>query len=261
MAYAPAAKKILKRIPVVRGLYPSWERTHPFDLQYGIDTSGYLPVEKIHRDKDLVAKINPYGGSQPGIVRKALAALGDVKDYALTDIGCGKGRVTVVASEFPFKEVLGVELSAQLAKVAHENAEKVISSFKNRPPIKILQGNALEFPLPKGNLVVFMYHSFQKELTVQMVKRLEAALAAGTEHLFVVYYNPVFGEVFDASPAFTRWFASTLPYDASEIGYGPDVDDSVVIWQSVGGARRTPHARAEREIVTVTPNWRVRLSD
>jgi predicted RNA methylase len=260
VVYAPAAKKVLKKIPVVKGIYPPWERTHPVDLQYGIDTSGYVPIGKILADKSMAAKINPYGGSQPGIIRRALSTLGDIEDYALADIGCGKGRVTVIASEFPFKKVVGVELSAELAEIASVNASKVAAKFKHRPAITISRGNALEFDVPKGNLVVYMYHPFQKELMSQMVKRLENALETGVTHLFVVYHNPVFGELFDASPAFTRWFADTLPYDPSEIGYGPDVDDTVVVWQSVGGARPNPHPRANRKLVTVTPTLRVSLT-
>ena len=70
------------------------------DEQYGIDTIGFLAANEITADKDLSSRIVCYDGSQPSIVRKALAALGGIEDYTLLDLGCGKGRATVAGPFF-----------------------------------------------------------------------------------------------------------------------------------------------------------------
>ena len=120
--YISAVKKSLETIPVVQKVYAPAQRTHPIDRIYGIDTSGVVPVEKLHPDPNLQSLIIPYAGSQPSIVRRALSTLGSIWDYAFIDLGCGKGRVTTVASEFPFLEVIGVGLSAALA--AHGSRQR-----------------------------------------------------------------------------------------------------------------------------------------
>jgi hypothetical protein len=89
---------------------------------------------------------------------------------------------------------------------------------------------------------------------------MESSLTSETTHLFVVYYNPVFANLLDTSPAFTRWYAETFPYESSEVGYGPDEDDTVIVWQSLRGARPTPHERVDREVITVIPTLRVKLA-
>jgi hypothetical protein len=90
--YISPAKKLLETVPVIRNVYAPAQRTHPIDRMYGIDTSGVVPVENIHPDQSLHSQIIAYVGSQPSIVRRALSALGDIRDYVFVDLGCGKGR-------------------------------------------------------------------------------------------------------------------------------------------------------------------------
>jgi hypothetical protein len=87
------------------------------------------------------------------------------------------------------------------------------------------------------------------------VAKLEFALdAPDAQEIFVVYCNPVFGDVLDASPALSRWYANLIPYDPAEIGFGPDQEDTVVIWHSARHARPTPHSRTERKIAILKPD-------
>jgi SAM-dependent methyltransferase len=259
--YFPAVKKVLMEFPFILRLYPqlSFERTHPVDVAYGIDTSGFVTVEKLSVDAQLTPLIMPYAGSQPSIIRRALAALGDIGDYTFADLGCGKGRVTIVASEFPFRRIMGIELSPDLTRIARTNAATVTHNFPHRTQIDIFETNAVDFPFPDGKLVVFLYHSFGRKLLAGLIERLESRLSSGLLHLFFVYCNPVNGDLFDASPAFERWYAESIPYDVSEMGYGPDSSDAVIVWQSGVLARETPHVGIHREIIVTKPRWKADL--
>jgi SAM-dependent methyltransferase len=250
--YVPAVKKFLEIVPVIRNVYAPAQRTHPFDRTYGIDTSGVVPVENIHPDQSLHSKIVAYVGSQPSIVRRSLLALGDIRDYVFVDLGCGKGRAMTVASEFPLRAVIGVELSPTLAATARANADTIARQFPERPKVTIANANVVDFPLPAGKVVLFNYHAFGAELIAKIVARCEAALASGElPHMFFVYYNPVHSEAFDASPALERFYVEQIPYDKSEIGFGPDRSDVVAIWQSVRGSVPTPHKRTDRKIIRI----------
>jgi predicted RNA methylase len=249
--YTPIVKKYLDHAPLTRRLYRVWDRGHPFDKQYGVDTIGFLAANEITADKDLAPQIVCYAGSQPSIVRKALAALGPVQEYTLLDLGCGKGRATIVASEFPFRGVIGVELSPALAQAARANAASIARRFPSRPHITIAEANVLDFALPPGKIAIFAYHPFGAEIMAQVVRKLEAALAKDTTHVFFVYDNPVHSEALDSSPAFTRFYAQDVPYDESEIGYGVFTFDAVVIWQSIRGAVPTPYHQVNRPVQVV----------
>ena len=252
--HTPAIKKSLTRLPLFRNLYHAVERRDSFDRFYGIDTSGIVPVELIHPDRSLTALICPYLGSRPAAVRSAFTALGNIDEYSLFDIGCGKGRVTVIGTEFPFKEIIGVELSAKLVKDAKRNARLIAKIHPNRPTITIHQANVIDFSLPKGRLVLFMYYSFRRELFTQLVAKLERWILSEGAHVFFVYNNPVCGDILDASPAFTRWYAELIPREPTD--YLPLGHDPVVVWQSVICAIPTPHQRIDRRIVVVDPLWK-----
>lgn len=257
----PAVKKFMMKMPVIRRIYSPLWGTHPFDKEFGIETSGILSTEDIHPDKQLTALISPYIGSQPSIVRRGLSALGTYGDYTFIDYGCGKGRPIVVAGEFPFQSVTGIELSPNLAATARLNIAKVARRFPERQGVTIVCADVCDFPLPPDKLACFNYHAFGPEIVARIIKKFETALAGDTPHMFLIYYNPVHFELFDASPAFRRFYAQQIPYDKSEIGFGPDEDDAVVIWQSARGAIPTQHQGADRKIIITEPGCRAQLAD
>lgn len=222
---------------------------HPFDAKHGVETSGYVPPERLPRSS-FVKKANYiYAGSQPGIVRAALEALPSLEGYTFVDLGCGKGRPMLVASEFPFKELIGVELSDELAETARRNIVRFSARYPSRPPMRAQTGDAVLFPHPQGNLVIFLYNPFGEEVMRHVIAAIEMALDTEPRSVFVVYYNPLWSGCMDHSPRLKRYFAAALPYAPEEIGFGPDTADSVVIWQ--GGSSFPPHSGADATI-TVT---------
>src|SRR5262245_44984302 len=118
----PALHKLITRLTGSNfNLKFRWK--HPIDKLYGIDTSGYIQEDKIlSTHKELMGKINPYMGVQPSVLRQIIEDLPDLEQYHFIDLGCGKGRATIVASEFPFKKITGIEISPQLARVGQKNA-------------------------------------------------------------------------------------------------------------------------------------------
>jgi hypothetical protein len=109
-------------------------------------------------------------------------------------------------------------------------------------------------------IACFNYHAFGPEIVAGIIRKFETALANHIPHMFFIYYNPVHFELFDASPAFRRFWAQQIPYDKSEIGFGPDGDDAIVIWQSVRGAIPAQHPGADRKIILTAPE-RAQLAD
>jgi SAM-dependent methyltransferase len=254
-----SVRRSLESIPYLSDKLPLGQRTHPIDRQYGIDTSGFVPARLIITDKAQQSQISPYTGSQPDVIRAAISALGEVDEYGFIDIGCGKGRAMVVASEFPFRHVMGVELSPRLAKIAARNMAIIKQRFSARPTFTVIGGNALTVPLPEGKLVIFLYHPFGADLVSELVKKLEIGLTPRSEPLFFVYYNPVHGEIVDASSKFTRWYAKTFSCATSDLG--ENSKETVVIWQSVHAeSNKTPHADADRPILIVDPLWKADLA-
>ncbi|MBV8593858.1 MAG: methyltransferase domain-containing protein [Caulobacteraceae bacterium] len=222
---------------------------HPIDEAYGIDTGGLIKASQLrtHTKADLYNF--GYAGSQPSIVRKAIEALPSVEGLAFVDLGCGKGRALAVASEYPFREVVGIELAPDLCRIAEANAKTIRARYPQRPPIEVVQGNVLETAWPEGDLAIFIYHAFYRGLMRKVVERLaRRARERPQDRLFVIYYNPVYARLFDRTPELYRFYAGRHAFAdaearASEFG---NQDNSVVVWQgrSTASAPAWPGAEA-----------------
>ena len=256
---APGIKKVLSALPGTRAFYGSkWDKKHPFDHAYGTDTSGFLYGDDILTGHPAEEHGSPYAGVQPSILRTALSTLPNINTSTFIDLGCGKGRPMLIASEFPFRDIIGVELSPPLAEAANRNATTMAKKFPNRTPIRVDIGDATTYPFPDGDVVLFMYNSFDRELMLKVTENVEGALRTNPNRaLFVVYCNPASGDCFDASPLLTRRYAQMLPYAPDELAYAEDTEDGIIIWQ--GGNVPAPNARADAEIVIVKERWRAVL--
>jgi SAM-dependent methyltransferase len=244
----PPVRRLLEKIPGAHALLGNgWDRIHPFDRAHGTDTSGTVAADELPQGEAARAHAICYAGSQPSVLRQGLAELWPLDSFTFVDLGCGKGRALLVASELPFRDILGVELSAPLARIAERNAVLIARRFPQRTAISVAVADASTFPLPAGNLVLFLYHPFGAALVARVAASVDAALASQRRSIYVIYYNPVAGHCFDASKRLHRRYARVLPYAPDERGYGPDEADTLVIWQ--GGTNAPPAAAANARIV------------
>jgi SAM-dependent methyltransferase len=260
--YHPSVSRVLVKMPGAGALYgDGWHRRHPFDRENGTDTSGIVTLEALrsHTNDAALAHAGMYAGSQPSVIRAALDALPPLTNATFIDLGCGKGRPLLVAGERPFRELVGVDLSPQLTAVALANSAIIRARHPERAPIRTVVGDAAGFPLPSGDVVVFLYNPFGAPLMARLRREIERAVQAERRGVYLVYYNPVHGDVFDASPLLTRRWARLVPYASDERGYGPDMRDAVVIWQ--GGDAPAPVERADARIVVTVPDRRAELVD
>ena len=240
-------------------IYWDWEWPHPIDTAYGIDTSSRVSQETLRAtvpaigtDAVLADEITGYIASQPSILRRALISLPGLADYGFVDIGCGKGRALAVASEYDFAGLLGVEIAADMAELARANAAVMAARFPQRRRIEVVCGDALVVAPPWRRVVFYVYHAFGTALMARLCRHLETLIGPSLDHCFLVYYNPVCAAVFDGSPALSRWFAATIPYDAAEHGFGPNLADTVVIWQSRLGAIPPEDTGRDRAVIPGT---------
>jgi hypothetical protein len=167
--------------------------------------------------------------------------------------------VLVVASEFPFIDIVGVELSPVLVGIARANAKIVSRNFPTRTGIRVVESDAGSYVFPAGDLVLYLYNPFGEPVMSRVVRALEAAIAAQTlRRVYVVSYNPVVSHCFDTSPAFRRHSEHQLPYAEDEMGFGPDQSDVVVIWQDAG--QPESQAASNARIVVESGGRRVYLA-
>src|SRR5271170_3581526 len=100
---------------------------HPFDLAHGVDTSGLVPAAHLITGHPNDEHVTAYYGVAPSILRTLITHWREtptphpIHDYTFIDFGAGKGRAMLVASELPFRKVIGIELNPDLADIPERN--------------------------------------------------------------------------------------------------------------------------------------------
>jgi SAM-dependent methyltransferase len=261
LLYHPQVKKALAYVPGSRLLYfpNKWDRKHPFDRAHGTDTSGFVYGQEMLTGHPAEEHGSPYAGVQPSVLRTVLSTMPNLDRCTFIDLGCGKGRPMLIASEFPFRDIVGVELSPMLVKAARWNADVIAQRYPERTKIRVVEGDATVFPMPDGDVILFLYNSFDHELTAKVAEGVKAALEADSSRsIYVVYCNPASGDCFDGLAMLARRYARTLPYAPGELGFAEDAEDAVIVWQ--GGSAPPPEGLADAKIVIIKERWRAGLA-
>ena len=192
------------------GAHRGWTRLLPspwrdrVDWKYGADTGGVIPAAELESASPNLAFATCYRGTLGWVIRHFIRRLpADLAPYTFVDFGSGKGRALLVASEFAFADIVGVEFSPALQAIAQDNIARL--SPRNRGRVRSILGDAAHFALPASDLVCYLYNPFGPPVFDAVVARIAAHARAGHE-VFVIYINPRHRDVLERSGAFETIF-------------------------------------------------------
>lgn len=169
------------------------EEERSFDARYGVDTNGIINSEDLDIDDRAISQqSNGYEPTPIWVLRSILQSLPiRLEDYVFIDIGSGKGRTLLVASEHPFKKIIGAEISPALTAIANRNLQRYQHAARRCDDVESICMNALDFVFPNENLVIYIYNSFHEQLLKTVLANIELCLRRHRRDILVVYTNPV----------------------------------------------------------------------
>jgi SAM-dependent methyltransferase len=163
---------------------------HPFDIAHGTDTSGLIKGEDLSMGLRNGLWSTAYYGISPALLIHLINTLNiDYRDFTFLDLGSGKGRALLVASRFPFRRIVGIELSSQLSAVATNNIAK-FSALQQCRDIEARTGDATTFDYPAGPLVLYLYNPFLVPTLKRCLRNLARSLADEPREVYLIYINP-----------------------------------------------------------------------
>ncbi len=92
-----------------------------FDRRYGIKTSGYISLASTSFAPDRLPDATIYAPVNGWAFRRLLHELNLPRSLHFVDLGCGLGRACILAGEYGFDKVTGVELASELCAMARKN--------------------------------------------------------------------------------------------------------------------------------------------
>lgn len=173
------------------------------DRALGVQTSRKVAVDSLGLSEACARTANRYEPTPIEVFDELMISLPiDPAQYAFVDLGSGKGRVVMLACEYPFRQVVGIEASAAMHGVAQDNLLSFAPPWRQCSDVSLRLGDAAEVAWPDGPLVLYMYNPFRAPVMLSVLGRLKAR--AG-DPIWVAYYEPTHADLIGRLDALVVW--------------------------------------------------------
>jgi len=158
-----------------------------FEWPRGTQTSREVSLEELGLAAEGREKYRPSGWLN---LRRILPIEQVSENDVFIDFGSGKGRVIYQAARYPFKRVIGVELSEELNAIARKNIQGSIDRFccKN---VELITSDVLAYEIPDDITVAYLFNPFTGSIFRTLLEKLIASIERNPRIVRIVYADPV----------------------------------------------------------------------
>jgi SAM-dependent methyltransferase len=172
-----------------------------YDWEYRVNTTSAAVG---WRDRLLGVFHSPYQPTESALFHEMLEAVrqqthSDFRDFVFVDLGSGKGRTLLMASDYPFRRIVGVELLPALHRAAQENLSRYKSDSQKCFALESICADATEFPFPAEPMVLYLFNPFPESGLKRMIANLEQSRCEHPRAVYVLYHNPLLEHVLSAA--------------------------------------------------------------
>ena len=161
-----------------------------FDIINKTDTHTRIGLEEYDKKtpniKSAYAYIPSYTKTIKRSIKKIVKKDSSVLKYNFLDIGCGKGKILLVAFQAGFKKGIGFEINKSLSNIAKKN----ILNKRINKNYKIINKNAVNKSILPKFSVCYFYNPFNKFMSIKFFKIIEKKKFNNKKYL--IYVNPLY---------------------------------------------------------------------
>jgi SAM-dependent methyltransferase len=162
-----------------------------FDRRFGTETSGRVELDSLTVLGENRARGVYFESTPTALFRFFLSNITvDHAKFTFVDLGSGKGRTLLMASDYPFKRIVGVEFSRELHERALANIAVYRSASQSCIDIRSVNADATSFEFPATPLFVYAYNPFDEQVMTAVLRNLLQSLAQSPRETVLMYYNP-----------------------------------------------------------------------
>lgn len=159
------------------------------DRLLGISTTGNVALKELGITHDESVHYVPSGWL-------TLARLSKIIPFSeqdvFVDFGAGKGRIVVMAARhYPFKTVIGVEISPDLTRIAQDNVDKNYHKLKCKK-VELVTSDVLKYEIPRDITIAYLYTPFTGSIFKSVIDRIDSSLNCREDRrLWIVLQRPI----------------------------------------------------------------------
>ena len=168
-----------------------WAEDFWFDFRYGTDT--------LRREKTVdpavtspnAANALHYAPARSRYFRALMGRMVFPQGSVLVDVGCGKGKVVMMAMDYPFKKVVGIDFSDRLCKIARNNIATYCAKTTRTNTTEIHVCDAADYAIAPEQNVFFLYDPFKEAVMQKFIGNLTESLERSPRCVWLIYYEPI----------------------------------------------------------------------
>jgi SAM-dependent methyltransferase len=158
-----------------------------FDRRYGVRTSGYLQLTNTSVGEAGARRGHRYRAVNAWAFKQVLARLAPPKDSRFVDLGCGLGRACLLAADYGFSRVRGVDMVPEFCAQAGNNVKSFCAAGKNRTPVEILLEDAVDYSSRSDDDIVFLYNPFPAPVLEMVLTNFIAQAGHHQRPVWIIY--------------------------------------------------------------------------
>jgi SAM-dependent methyltransferase len=175
-----------------------------FDFKYGTNTMTRVYLHDLEIQSDNKSKGYKYVPTKARSFKQLMNKLDFPDNCVFVDFGSGKGRVLILASQFGFNKVIGIEFSPKLCAEARKN----ISIYKKKagaaPNIQIIESDVVDYQINDNDNVFFLYNPFNRVIMDIVLTNIISSLRNRQRKIWLIYNHPIYQENIEIHDTFIK---------------------------------------------------------
>ncbi len=175
-----------------------------FDRKYGTDTIDIVELDQLDISSENKLFGMRYEVTRARPMRKLFRVLDLPRDSVFVDFGSGKGRVLMLAAEYGFRKVIGVEFSHQLCSAATRNLKIFAEKQGLAVATEIVEADVADYKITGDQTVFFMFNPFYGEVLEMVADKIAGSVETHPRKVTLIYQYPECREAIEAKGLFKQ---------------------------------------------------------
>ena len=132
---------------------------------------------------------NHYAPTYYSLIKESFSNIKNKNKLTFIDVGCGKGKVLLVASDFGFKKIIGIDLSKKLLQICKQNIYNYKRLKHEKKLIKLINIEATKYKITNEN-VFYFFDPFSETVLNAFLKNVLLSSKKNKREIYIIFANP-----------------------------------------------------------------------
>ncbi len=157
-----------------------------YDWEHSVDTTRSNVSFRTQLFTGMMAR--PYFASEPWLFAQIMQSMPiEFSQFTFIDLGAGKGRALLMATDYSFQKIVGVEFMPGLCRAAQKNIAGYSSDRQQCRRIEAICMDARDFQFPLQPLVVYLFNPFSEPTFAQVLASLRRSVEQAPRPVYIAY--------------------------------------------------------------------------